>query len=105
MTHRYTICRTISLALLLVLAEGAIGQQPTPTPLPKPQHEEQEPIRTVIEEVQLPVAAYDNHWRLDPTLELDDIMVLEDGVPQQIRSARQIPASVLLLLDTGGEIN
>ena len=38
-------------------------------------------------------------------MELADILVLEDGQPQQIRSARRVPAHVLLLLDTGGELN
>jgi VWFA-related protein len=32
-------------------------------------------------------------------------LVLEDGVPQQVRSVRRIPANILLLLDTGGEAN
>ena len=35
----------------------------------------------------------------------DDVLVLEDGVAQQIRSVRHIPASVLLVLDTGGELS
>lgn len=59
----------------------------------------------MTEEVQLTVTALDSHDRLDPTLELADILVLEDGVAQEIRSARRVPAHVLLLLDTGGELN
>jgi VWFA-related protein len=35
---------------------------------------------------------------------MEDLLVLEDGVPQQIRSIRKIPANILLLLDTGNEI-
>ena len=103
---RCAVCCAISLALLSVFTTRPNAQQPGPTPSPTPSpHEEQEPIRTIIEEVQLPVAVFDNRGQPDPTLELDDIMVLEDGIPQQIRSARHVPASVLLLLDTGGEIN
>jgi VWFA-related protein len=34
-----------------------------------------------------------------------DILVLEDGVAQQVRSVRRIPANVLLVLDTGGELS
>jgi VWFA-related protein len=106
MMLRYAILWTISLGLTLVLIASAKPQQPGSTPESKPaQQQEQEPIRTFIEEVRLPVAAYDSRGRLDPTLELDDIMVLEDGVAQELRSARHAPASVLLLLDTGGEIN
>lgn len=65
----------------------------------------QERLRIVIEEVQLPVAAYDNYGHFDPSVVIDDLLVLENGVPQEVRSVRHIPASVVLLLDTGGEIN
>lgn len=71
---------------------------PQPTPLPQ----QQEPIKVYTEEVILPVVATDSSGRFDPTLELNDLLVLEDGEPQTIRSVRRIPASVLLLLDTGG---
>ena len=47
--------------------------------------------------------AFDSYGHYDPTLELDDVLVLEDGVAQQIRSVRHIPANVLFVLDTGGE--
>ena len=113
----------ISTAITLILAglPSAVAQQKTPTTPPKsetkpsgspkptptnqPITEEQEPIRISTEEVQLSVAAFDNTGRLDPDLQRDDVLVLEDGVPQEIRSARRIPANILLLLDTGGELN
>jgi len=65
----------------------------------------QERLRIVVEEVQLPVAAYDNYGHFDPSLMIDDLLILENGVPQEVRSVRHIPANVVLLLDTGGEIN
>ena len=71
---------------------------PQPTPLPQ----QQEPIKIYTEEVILPVVATDSSGRFDPTLELNDLLVLEDGEPQTIRSVRRTPACVLLLLDTGG---
>jgi VWFA-related protein len=48
------------------------------------------------------VVAVDQFGHFDPTVVVDDVLVLEDGVPQQIRSLRHIPAHVLLFLDTGG---
>jgi VWFA-related protein len=57
------------------------------------------------EEVRLPIVALDQYGHYDPTLEIEDILILEDGVPQQIRSVRHIPTNVLLVLDTGGEIS
>ena len=71
---------------------------PQSTPLPQ----QQERIKIYTEEVILPVVATDSSGRFDPTVELNDLLVLEDGEPQTIRSVRRTPASVLLLLDTGG---
>jgi Mg-chelatase subunit ChlD len=114
-SKRILISTTI--ALLVAVVSGA-AQQTTPAIPPKLPDlskttrtvrpvttEEQEPIRISTEEVQLCVAAFDNYGRIDPTLQPDDLLVLEDGVPQEIRSARRIPANVILLLDTGGELN
>ncbi len=53
--------------------------------------------------MRLPVVALDAYGHYDPTLELEDILVLEDGVIQQLRSLRHLPANVLFVLDTGGE--
>ncbi len=102
---------------LFLAAAGAVvfgGSLPAQTPTPSsaqtsqptaPAIEPQEPIRTLTEEVQLTVTALDGQGRLDQTVEVADILVLEDGVAQEIRSARQVPASVVLLLDTGGDVN
>jgi len=75
-------------------------RQTTPQPSPTPT---EEPVKVFTEEVRLPVIALDAYGHYDPTLELDDILVLEDGVIQQLRSVRHIPANVLFLLDTGGD--
>lgn len=79
--------------------------EPSPTPKVEPKSEDQEPVRVFTEEVRLPVNATDTYGHYDPTLEVDDVLVLEDGVPQQIKSVRHIPANVLLVLDTGGDSN
>ena len=74
--------------------------QPSPTPPIESKSEGQEPVRVFTEEVRLSVAATDQYGHYDPSLEVDDVLVLEDGQPQQIRSVRHIPANVLLILDT-----
>ena len=93
------------IAALFALAATQISSQepskPKPSPSPTPTPEETEKIFT--EEVRLPVMAFDAYGHYDPTLELDDVLVLEDGVAQQIRSVRHIPANVLFVLDTGGD--
>jgi VWFA-related protein len=95
------------IAALFSLAATQISSQepakPKPSPEPSPTPEETEKIFT--EEVRLPVMAFDAYGHYDPTLELEDVLVLEDGVAQQIRSVRHIPANVLFVLDTGGDLS
>lgn len=86
-------------ALFALTATQIFSQQPSPTPVEK----DQESVKVFTEEVRLPVIALDAYGHYDPTLELDDILVLEDGVIQQLRSLRHIQANVLFLLDTGGD--
>ena len=84
------------LVLALSLANHAAGQQATPSPSPKPsptRNDEQDAVKIYTEEVRLPVLAVDQYGHFDPTLEPNDILVLEDGVPQQIKSVRHVPAS------------
>jgi len=77
---------------------------PSPAPVQKPV-EQQETIRVLTEEVRIPIFAYDEYGHFDPTLSADDLLVLEDGVAQQVKSVQRIPASILLMLCTSGEVN
>ena len=109
MTTRRALLALLICALALTITSGLRAQearprpdptqQATPTPTPEP-----EQVKVFTEEVRLPVVAFDDYGHFDPTLEMDDLLVLEDGVPQQIKSIQHIPANILLLLDTGNEI-
>lgn len=88
-------------ALLIQAQQKSTRPLPTPTPL----NEQEEPVKVFTEEVRLPVIAMDQYGHYDPSVVPDDILVLEDGVAQQIKSVRHIPANVLLVLDTGGELS
>lgn len=81
------------------------AQQQQPPPKPPVDKDQDQPVRVFTEEVRLPVIALDAYGHYDPTLQLEDILVLEDGVAQQLRSLRRIPANVLFILDTGGELS
>ncbi|PYS86847.1 MAG: hypothetical protein DMF70_01635 [Acidobacteria bacterium] len=103
-----------SIVLLVALLSAAntsaqdrpqLKPKPSPTPKVEPKSEDQEPVRVFTEEVRLPVSAMDQYGHYDPTLEIDDVLVLEDGEPQKIRSVRHVPSNVLFILDTGGEGN
>ena len=107
--------RILTAALALVLNLFAVlacaaqqptpAQTPTPTPTPTatPALEEQEPVKVYTQEVRLPVVAYDDRERFDPTLSTDDVLVLEDGVPQVVTSVRRVPANILIVLDMGNQ--
>jgi VWFA-related protein len=84
--------------------EKKVSPSSTPTPTPTPP-DDQDTVKVFTEEVRLPVVALDEYERFDPTLSVGDVLVLEDGVPQQVRSVQRIPANVLFLLCTGGETN
>jgi len=95
---------TFVLVLIAGIAAITVAQTPKPSPSPAPQKSD-EPVRVFTEEVRLPVQAFDAYGHYDPTLELSDILVLEDGVIQQLRSVTHVSANVLFILDTGGELS
>lgn len=80
------------------------SQQKPPQPLPSPTPEDDR-VTVFTEEVRLAVVAQDQFGHYDPTVVPDDILVLEDGIAQQIKSVRRVPANVILVLDTGGELS
>ena len=101
--------RSILVILLLLVVSAAnsraqVNPQPSPTPKTQQKTEEQERVRVFTEEVRLQVAANDTFGHYDPTLEVGDVLVLEDGEPQQIRSIQHLPVNVLFLLDTGNQL-
>jgi len=107
MDSRRLTLSTVLFAIMFCVAAAHSGAQ-TPTPLPSPTpnlSESQEKVRVFTEEVVIPVTAYDDSRHLSAALEPQDILVFEDDVRQTVRSVRRIPANVLLLLDTGGDLN
>src|SRR5947209_4012073 len=93
----------LALSATATRLEAQSGRQPAPQKSPE-QREDQERVKVFTEEVRRPVVAFDDYGHFDPTLEMKDVMVLEDGVQQQIRSIRHIPASVLIMLDLDNQI-
>ncbi len=112
MSWRRIFLYFIASVLILMVAERsgaqeeAVSPEHVPAPSPTPvDREGQEPIKVFTEEVRIPIVVTDEKGRFDPTLETDDILILEDDVHQDVRSVRHMPANVLLLLDTSGGIN
>src|SRR5919112_50690 len=94
---------TASALFVLLLAAPLCAQSGVrPRPTPKPEEEEAESIFT--EEVRIPVFAFDEKGNYDATLAVDDVLVVEDDVPQQVKSVRRTPASVIRNLREGDQL-
>ena len=105
-TRFLTLSITLFVVMLCLASSPCHAQTPSPTPAPTPPiSESQDKVKVFTEEVVIPVTAYDDSGHLSAALEPQDILVFEDDVRQTVRSVRRIPANVLLLLDTGGDLN
>lgn len=95
----------IFLALLALFNFSAFAQKPVeekkPLPSPTPRRDDQDRVRIFTEEVFLPIIAYDAFGHFDAAISPDDVLVMEDGVSQQVKSARRLPLNVVLLIDMG----
>jgi len=95
---------SFSLMIVLLLAAAASAQSrrvaPTPTPTPPPD----EPVRVVTEEIKLNVLAFDEAGNFFRDVTDRDLIITENNILHQPESVRRIPANVLIVLDTGGEL-
>lgn len=104
MFSRRPLFALISFAYIITLTSTLYAQSGVrPKPTPAPQDEETE--RIYIEEVRIPVFAFDTKGRFDPSLEKDDVLIVEDGVPQQVKSVQRVAASVVIALGTGWDLD
>lgn len=97
---RVTIAFVLPLTVF-VLVSTALGQsgraKPTPTPTP-------DEVKIVTEEVKLNVLAFDENGKFFADVRPEDLVVTEDNILHQPSSVRRIPANVLIVMDTGGEL-
>lgn len=85
---------------IFLFSLSVFAQTPAPTP-----PDEDEPVRIFTEEIHLNVTVQSSYGKTVPRLKIDDLLVVESGDPQTITSLKRIPASVLVLLDMGGNLN
>lgn len=90
------------LVVALFFAVPVFGQsgrtRPTPTPTPD------DTVKVVTEEVKLNVLAFDEDGKFFKGVTADDLVISEDNILHQPSSVRRIPANVLIMMDTGGEL-
>ncbi|HKP68078.1 MAG TPA: VWA domain-containing protein [Pyrinomonadaceae bacterium] len=75
---------------------------PKQTPTPAPKDDDVERVDT--EEVKLNVVAFDENGDFFPGVKETDLVITENDILHQPSSVRRIPANVLIILDTGGEM-
>jgi VWFA-related protein len=97
--------RNIVLPLaLMVFAAGSNAQSRRVAPQPTPTPREDEAVRVLTEEVKLNVLAFDENGKFVPNVTANDLVITENDILHQPSSVRRIPANVLIVMDTGGEL-
>ncbi|MBK6724223.1 MAG: VWA domain-containing protein [Acidobacteria bacterium] len=76
---------------------GRVTATPTPTPV-------DEVLRVNTEEIKLNVLAFDEEGKFFRDVTDRDLVISENNVLHQPTSVRRLPANVLIVLDTGGEM-
>jgi hypothetical protein len=86
--------------IAFLLCSGAAAQSGRVVPTPTPE----QPVRVVTEEIKLNVLAFDEEGKFVFDVKADDLVITEDNVLHQPSSVRRMPANVLIVMDTGGEL-
>jgi VWFA-related protein len=94
--------RFLVLASLLIFVSASLAQsrRVSPTPTPTPSDIE----RVTTEEVRLNVLAFNDQGKFVPNVTAKDLVVTDNDILHQPSSVRRIPANVLIVMDTGGEL-
>jgi Mg-chelatase subunit ChlD len=92
-----------ALVALCILATFGLGQSrrvaPRPTPTP-----EDDTVRIHTEEIKLNVLAFDDRGGFYRDVTANDLVITENDILHQPSSVRRVPANVLVVMDTGGEL-
>lgn len=88
---------------VFINAQSRPQQTPLPAPTATPQPDE-DAERVFTEEIKLNVNAFDPDGKFVADVKAEDLVVMEDGRINQASSIRRVPANVLILMDTGGEM-
>jgi Mg-chelatase subunit ChlD len=92
--------------LLLVMAVFSIPafaqsrRVPPPTPAPT----QEDTVKVVTEEIKLNVLAFNEDGKFYRDVKPEDLVISEDNILHQPSSVRRIPANVVIVMDTGGEM-
>jgi len=89
---------------ILLFAAFAVAQsgrvQPKTTPTPP----DDDPVKVDTEEVKLNLLAFDERGQFFQGVTKDDVVITENNILHAPESLKRIPANVLIVMDTGGEM-
>ena len=95
-----TVFALVLLTLMATFASAQSGRvQATPTPTP-----EDDTVRITTEEIKLNVLAFDEKGDFYRDVNERDLVISENNILHQPVSVRRLPANVLIVMDTGGEL-
>ena len=98
---KFLVSIIFSVVSLLFLATFTFAQsgrvQQTPTPV-------DDTIKVATEEIKLNVLAFDEKGNFFRDVTANDIVIAENNILHQPASVRRMPANVLIVMDTGGEM-
>lgn len=88
--------------IAFTVAADAQSRRVAPSPTPTPPDDD--PVRINTEEIKLNVLAFDDQGKFVGDVTAGDVVITENDVLHQATSLRRIPANVLIVMDTGGEM-
>ena len=93
----FAFCSILFLGLTVAGQSGRIKGTPTPTP-------PDDTLRVVTEEIKLNVLAFDDKGEFFRDVTKNDLVITENNILHIPESVRRLPANVLIVMDTGGEM-
>ncbi|HEX6124762.1 MAG TPA: VWA domain-containing protein [Pyrinomonadaceae bacterium] len=100
---------TVFIALLflcgcLFVSSTHAQSRRVPPPKPTPTPRDGDTVRVDTEEIKLNVVAFNENGEFVGDVRESDLVVTENNILHQPSSVRRIPANVLIVMDTGGEM-
>ncbi len=94
----FVILIALTFSVNAAAQSGRVQSTPTPTP------RSDDTLRIVTEEIKLNVLAFDESGNFFRDVTEHDLVITENNVLHQPASVRRLPANVLIMMDTGGEM-
>jgi VWFA-related protein len=91
------------LVVFFSLAINFYAQSARPIPRPTPPNAD-DTENVFTEEIKLNVLAFDDNGKFASDVKKEDLVITENNILHQASSVRRIPANVLIVIDTGGEM-